>query len=182
MSTRFNHLDWLELGCRLLTKIDPHNLTVEALCRNAQKTKGSFYHHFEDFEQYIRELMEFWRGKYTRRIIEDVERYSSENRTNRLDEKAMEIDRKLEVAIRVYAQSNKIARRVLDQVDRERIGYIAQLYQEKNRCTSNDAQILAELEYAAFVGTMILWPDASNKKLEELNRRFKGCVNRESKK
>lgn len=53
---RFRRGDWLALGLAALAEQGPAGLTIEALCRRADKTKGSFYAHFPAIETYLSAL------------------------------------------------------------------------------------------------------------------------------
>ena len=52
---------WLETGLRLLIAEGESALTVERLCRETKKTKGSFYHHFDGQDGFRQRLIEWWK-------------------------------------------------------------------------------------------------------------------------
>ncbi|HET8707034.1 MAG TPA: TetR/AcrR family transcriptional regulator, partial [Pseudomonadales bacterium] len=47
---------WLHAGETLLTGPTPEKITISALCKQLDLTKGSFYHHFEDVNAYRKAL------------------------------------------------------------------------------------------------------------------------------
>ena len=52
---------WFETGLRLLVAEGPSALTIERLCRETGKTKGSFYHHFSGQEGFRAGLIDWWK-------------------------------------------------------------------------------------------------------------------------
>jgi AcrR family transcriptional regulator len=52
--------DWLMAGFRALASSGPSALRAEALARDLQTTKGSFYWHFRDLPDYLARLIQFW--------------------------------------------------------------------------------------------------------------------------
>lgn len=63
-------------GLDILAVHGPNGLTIDALCTRLACTKGSFYHHFRNREQFVRDLLEYWIEEHTLRVIEktDLER------------------------------------------------------------------------------------------------------------
>ena len=57
-STRLSAEDWLEVGYTVLAQEGVRALKVERLCQQAGVTRGSFYWHFEDIDNYRAALVE----------------------------------------------------------------------------------------------------------------------------
>jgi AcrR family transcriptional regulator len=53
---------WLETGLQLLIGEGESALTIDRLCRETKKTKGSFYHHFAGQEEFRTQLIEWWKS------------------------------------------------------------------------------------------------------------------------
>ncbi len=122
---RFRRADWLALGLSALAEQGPAGLTIEALCRRAGKTKGSFYAHFPAIEAYLAALAGHWRETHTHRLMQETDKGGP-------------------------AQERLIA---LDaHVERERIGHLETLHGESGCFTPQEALALARVEYAAYVG------------------------------
>ncbi len=64
-----SHQDWLVVGLRMLSQEGAAGLTIDALTRQQQVTKGSFYHHFHNYADFKTALLEYWEQEYTRRIV-----------------------------------------------------------------------------------------------------------------
>ncbi len=52
--------DWLDAGLELLRARGIGGVEVGPLCRRVGVTKGSFYHHFENRDEFLRRLIEHW--------------------------------------------------------------------------------------------------------------------------
>jgi len=52
--------DWIALGVDALRRDGPGALTIDALCKRARRTKGSFYHHFKTIGELRRAVARFW--------------------------------------------------------------------------------------------------------------------------
>ena len=61
--------DWIEEGFRTLASEGDGGLTVDALCERLERTKGSFYHHFDGRSGYVEDLLAAWERQATDRII-----------------------------------------------------------------------------------------------------------------
>lgn len=54
------YADWVALGADELRRCGPTPFTVESLCARAQRTKGSFYHHFEGIQAFTLAVVRHW--------------------------------------------------------------------------------------------------------------------------
>ncbi len=58
--TRKTKLDWIEQGLAILAEESSPALTTEALTKRLDVTKGSFYHHFTNYEDYKLNLLSYF--------------------------------------------------------------------------------------------------------------------------
>lgn len=150
---RFRRSDWLDLGLTALAEQGPSGLTIEALCRRAGKTKGSFYAHFPAIEAYLAALAGHWRETHTLRLMQEVDKGgAAQDRLIALDRMALALDMRVEQGMRRLAQLDASVAATCAEVDRERIGYLVRLHGESGRFTPDEALALARVEYAAFIG------------------------------
>lgn len=150
---RFRRNDWLALGLAALSEQGPAGLTIEALCRRAGKTKGSFYAHFPAIEAYLAALALHWRENYTLRLMQEADKgKAAPDRLIALDRMALSLDVRVEQGMRRLAQLDPGVAATCAEVDRERIGYLNALHSESGRFTPQEALALARVEYAAFIG------------------------------
>jgi AcrR family transcriptional regulator len=167
---RYKKEDWLALGARLLACEGPAALTVERLTAAAQRTKGSFYHHFADREAFLRAMMERWRVQAidipSARYAEDA---SPKAWRKLLREGPFEIDFRFEREIRRLAASEPIVRAALRQVDDSRIHGLACLL-TRMRPDIDDPHAFASIQYATVVGLQWLIDDPHDPRIDAIRR------------
>src|SRR2546429_9216695 len=66
---------WLEEGLTLLAESGAGALTIEMLTSRLGVTKGSFYHHFQHFQDYKEHLLTFYEEERTLQGIESAEQH-----------------------------------------------------------------------------------------------------------
>lgn len=150
--TRVRSHDWIRAGLGLLSEEGEHALTLERLCADMRKTRGSFYHHFSDMNAFIGAMLDQWTEDQThmpiRRADEERDAFA---RMKRLDRVVAGLDHKLDQIIRAWSIRDPRAKRAIDRVDKLRVSYIALLYGGFG-LNGDDAERLAELEYTLFLG------------------------------
>ena len=173
---RFRRDDWLALGLRQLTRHGAAGLTVEHLCAAANRTRGSFYHHFADHDAFVQGLMEYWKAIHTDAVIAGVEAAPPADRPRSLHALASHLDHRLDVAVRRFAFAHPIAAEMVRRVDDVRLSFVAALYRSQGQDRPEQAETFARLEYALFVGSQVLWPEASPASLLEIKELFADLV------
>lgn len=150
---RFRRSDWLALGLDALAEQGLSGLTIEALCRRAGKTKGSFYAHFPAIEAYLAALSGHWRETHTLHLMQEADKdEAAQGRLIALDRMALALDFRVEQGMRRLAQLDPGVAATCTVVDRERIAYLEALHVQSRRFTPQEALALARVEYAAFIG------------------------------
>ena len=173
VSKRLSEIDWLKHGMAALAEDGPPGLTVEAMCARAGKTRGSFYHHFESAAAFQKQLMLWWQKTCTRDLIDRLRhRDQSEGRLDHLNLLAAHLDPRIERAFRDLAAGNKEAAIICRSVDDTRIGFLAELYEQSPRYSRREAQMLARIEYAAWVGLQLVIPEARPQEMLEMYQSF----------
>jgi len=174
---RFTREDWLDFALARLAENGPETLKVTTICEAAGRTIGSFYHHFDDQAQFFDALLGHWRKTNTEEVIAAVEAIPDADRqAERLNTVAMTMNQAVEVGMRQFAFQNKQAARAVAEIDEIRISYLAQSYVRRLALAEADARLLAELEYAAFVGTQIVWRGGSLGHGQQLSGLFQRLV------
>ena len=69
--------DWLEAGMAILEELGAEALTIETLTNRLSVTKGSFYHHFKNYQDFKEHLLAFYEEERTLQIIRLAERETS---------------------------------------------------------------------------------------------------------
>jgi AcrR family transcriptional regulator len=156
---RTTRTDWLDVGLVLLREGGEDAVTVERMCTRLERTKGAFYHHFEDVDDYLDALLQHWAGRQTLTPIAVSEAgRTTQERRRLLEHTVRGLDMALERAMRAWALRARRAERVLRKVDARRADYLAELYRAEGVRRAK-ARVLARLEYAAFLGVLQIFPD-----------------------
>ena len=159
---RFRAEDWLELGLAELSRHGVDALKLEAICKAAGLTRGSFYYHFSDHESFLVALAERWFETHTKAVVDSLPKDGSvEDISDALSDAAMAIDYTLELGIRELARRVPAVNEVLQKADRHRLSIISDIYKRRFDLDNDTAARFAFLEYAAFSGLVLLKPDMS---------------------
>jgi len=177
---RVRHDDWLTLGLAALAETGPEALTIDALCQRAQRTKGSFYHHFETIDAYRQELAEFWRKRDTEAIIAATsEPRDATKNLDALNHLTSHLDMNIEQGLRRLGATDRAVAEVIRTVDRRRIGHLVKLYIATGDFAPESAELLAQVTYAAFVGFQVIAPEMKPEVSQRAYLKFIGMVRRD---
>lgn len=193
---RLTRDDWLVQGLAQLTAVGPEGVRLEAICESLGKTRGSFYHHFEDHDAFVEQMMTLWRDMNTDDVMDLIEAHAeidpeelaefaddldadllaeigahASGASGRLSRIAALMDHRMEQAIRRFALGRPDAMAIVQEIDQRRIGFLARLTAQKFPIDQETATALAEIEYAAFVGCQHLFPDADPERLDAIGAR-----------
>lgn len=167
---RFSRNDWLQLGLSRLARGGPSALTIEELCAQANKTRGSFYFHFENVEAFLVELAEHWQESYTQALIEGA--IPTTDRNDKLNLLVGRLDLALESGIRQLAVVNNAVGEIVREADSQRVDWLGSLYAQGKSWDPQEAKNLAKIEYAAFTGFRLIDPDLSPADARKLYEAF----------
>jgi AcrR family transcriptional regulator len=178
ISERLTRRNWLEIGLHLLGTEGESALTIERLCQITNRTKGSFYHHFKNRDEFTTVLLEYWQSEHTDLIISTVEQIDNrKKRRQQLDRLAASLDSQVERAIRNWSGSDLRVQQAMKSVDQKRIEYLAKLIGEFGQSDPEVALELAIIEYSTFVGLQHLFPDADATWIERIFHRVTQITN-----
>lgn len=176
MSTRLAREDWLALGLERLAADGPPGLQLERICAAAGRTRGSFYHHFADHTAFLDALADHWRKRHTEALIDLSREGTATARLRTIRQLATRVDAAVELGMRRLAASLPRIQAAVDEVDRRRIDYMTRLHRSRPGVSRNQAAAFAWLEYAAYVGSQILWPDADPEELARTGDLLSDCL------
>lgn len=150
--------DLLDAGLNLLETESIQRLTISALCKRLGVTKGSFYHHFKNREDYLDRMLEHWVQVWTvTRMKEFGTSGNALERYKRMVNVAIHYPMNVEISIRAWAQQDKLAMKYLQQVDSIRIEYLRSIFEEL--CGDKErAVLLSKIDYMLFVGSRMVSP------------------------
>ncbi len=153
MSNRLDKNDWVLAGLKTLSRDGLEAVRVEPLAAKLKVTKGSFYWHFKDRKALLTAMLSLWKREATHAIIDEVERRGGDAKTRlrALFEIVLQSNGKLELAIRAWATTDKTVANTLKTIDRRRIGYTENLFQELG-FSSLEANARAHLAYHSLIG------------------------------
>lgn len=153
MNDRLNLQHWLDAGLRTLAEEGPQGLRIMALAQQLGVTKGSFYWHYRDLDDYQAALLREWEQRHTQQIIRAVEDQGGtpSARLRNLLGLTVNADARLALAIRRWAASHAPAREAQARVDADRVAYVAGLLVPLG-WPAEQAQFLARWTYGALIG------------------------------
>lgn len=157
---RFNKADWIALGLSQLSERGVEAIKLEAICKAAGLTRGSFYYHFIDHEKFLIEMVQNWGKTHTDDVAEQIGNdMSAENKATALTDASMQIDYRLELGIRELARRVPDAAKIVKETDAQRLEILSAIYVQRFGLENTQAKDLAYLEYAAFCGIILLDPN-----------------------
>ena len=165
---RLNKEKWLQTGLDILNKTSYTDIKIEYLCKRLKVTKGSFYHHFKNVNDYYGKLFEYLFNNERidlNQFIEDIP--TPKGRLNYINQQIIKNISKEKVSIRAWGSHNKEVKQQLDEVDVTRIEYFNKLYLDIG-LDPKKASIMAKLNFALLVGIYQLFYNGSKSEINEL--------------
>ena len=159
MKERLSKNNWLDHGLQALMESGANALRADSLAKALKVSRGSFYWHFKDIKQYQMDVLAHWQQRTTGQVIERMETQPRNNRLPRLIKLALNIDTRMERAIRSWASHNTEVAATIAKVDQQRLTYLEQLLLASG-VNNPDAASRARIIYWAYLGhCMILNPE-----------------------
>lgn len=160
--------DWVLVACDILVESGSDGLTIEALAGRLGVTKGSFYHHFKNYDGFKRAFLEAYEEFGTSYVIEQAE--TTESAYSKMEvvlEATLTEPREVEVALRAWALRDSLVMEYQQRIDARRLDYIRQLYRQ---LVADEAKAnrLAQLIYIAYVGSQHIRPPMSPEQLRQI--------------
>ena len=124
---QLNRQDWIEAAWDAFVSGGIDEVTVQRIARKLNVTRGSFYHHFEDRADLLRELLRYWEREYTIRIREDIEILQLDPASSLLALARLIRSRgasRHDVRVRAWAINDPTVRDLLRQVDQQRLDFV----------------------------------------------------------
>ncbi len=158
MSKKKSRPDWTRAGLRRLAASGIEAVRIEPLAKELGVTKGSFYWHFRDRGELLTAMLEEFAAVATEGVIDQAEQagFDAAARLERLTKVATRgFDAKLELALREWSRNDPAAGKVLDKIDRRRLGYLRELLQAVG-FEALEAETRAFLFYSSLLGNDLL--------------------------
>ncbi|MEM9169781.1 MAG: TetR/AcrR family transcriptional regulator [Pseudomonadota bacterium] len=158
MADRLTQKDWLARGLKTLAADGHTALKAERLAKALSVSKGSFYWHFKDVDDFCDQLLDHWRTITTDRVIREIEGAAAgSTRLSLLMLGAFRRSKhdKLDQAVRVWALHDRRVAQRLVSVDQIRIEFLCALL-EAEGVGSRQAMRRARFIYAASLGDRLI--------------------------
>ena len=131
--SRLDRNEWLERSLALLAQ-NKGNFNIDELVKQLGVTKGSFYWHFKNRDDFVNKLLDYWESSSTQSVFIEMEKYSNKDAETRLL-KLMRLLRNKEVcnydiAMRNMATLNKEVATKVVKVDEMRLNFVNSLFEE----------------------------------------------------
>jgi AcrR family transcriptional regulator len=176
---RFSRQDWIALGQEQLASQGPEAVKLDAICKAAGLTRGSFYHHFTDHKTFLIALAEAWLASETEDVAAHLDAAASAaDRMAALTDAAMSINYRLELGMRELARRLEPVHAIVARADAMRLDVLTHLYAARFGLPDETARSYAYLEYAAFSGLILLEPDMAPERQTSLAERYADLVER----
>ncbi len=130
---RLSREDWLENALTVLSRKGQAGLRIEGLSAALGVSRGSFYWHFEDRDDFVHSLLEYWYEEYTAGAPAAVGRDggSPEERLLRLMRVVHDQDlTRHDLTMRTLATLDSQFSRIVRKTDRFRLDFIKSLFVE----------------------------------------------------
>lgn len=160
--------EWIKAGIKLLRKESNASIKIDILCEKLKISKGSFYHHFKNINEYIEALVKYNFERSTKSIIEgsqDMDQSIEKLESLRLF--VQHLDPKIEIGLRAWSTHHPIVDKYQKKIDKVRMDYLYELILGLGTSKAK-AKKYAKIQYAIFVGLMNLKALNSKENMEEL--------------
>lgn len=169
-----NRIDWIKLGHELFTQAGEKGIVIEQMAKRLECNKSSFYWHFKTKKAFIDAIVEYWIELDTNQIISAVSKEeTAEAQFHQLIKLTFKKDPYQDFVfyLKRYAQSNAALNQLIDQIDQDRINFVADLL-IKLGYTSKEAIAKAQLFYKYLIGyhEMIRYKKQSRQYVKEVRK------------
>lgn len=176
---RLTRQDWIDAAIDRLIKHGVDAVRIEPLADSIAVSRGSFYWHFKSRRELLTAILETWRQHQTRRIVERIRQNEALAPIERLVRLRMLPPRtrttseaaSFELAVRAWAMRDKLARKVVDQVDVERLKFTTGLLID-NGMPKSEASHWSLMGYAYTLGESLLRENLSDQQIFECRSRL----------
>jgi AcrR family transcriptional regulator len=159
MDDKLSRETWLDAGLERLAAHGPQALRIMPIAEHLGVTKGSFYWHFKDLDDYRTALLAEWERRYTQQIIEDVERAGGDAaaKLRRLmsAHAASALGPQVTFSLRLWAMTDARVKKAVARVDEARLAYLAGLLSALG-WSKRDAATVARFAQQAVIGRSVL--------------------------
>lgn len=129
-------------------------LTAAGLCSRMGVTRGSFYHHFESFDDFVAQLLAYWEQHYSRDLIAKSLSHDLRSQISKQAEFAISLPHGAEAAFRAWGTIDPRVAAAQQRVDRLRHGGLAESLR-RHGISPEKADIYATIALATLAGMQV---------------------------
>jgi AcrR family transcriptional regulator len=176
---RLSRQDWIDAAIDRLVNKGVDAVRVEPLAAEIGVSRGSFYWHFKSRRELLDAILDSWRERQTRRIMERIRLDRNLEPVRRVAKLRMLPPRSrlsakaaaFELAVRAWALRDKPARRIVDQVDGERVKFTTSLLIDATM-PEGEVEYWALIGYAYTLGESLLRTNMTDRQIIECRARL----------
>jgi AcrR family transcriptional regulator len=127
LKLRLTRQDWIDAALDMLIEAGIGAVSIDRLANTLGVTRGSFYHHFSDRSDLLRDLLDYWAQRWTYDVRDQIAILGLDASTTLLalmkairSNNAADFD----APFRAWALHDPVARAVVNQVDETRLAFI----------------------------------------------------------
>ena len=176
MKKRVTKDQWLQAALDSLRETGVNGIAVERLARKIGTSKSGFYWHFEDRNDLLKSILNYWENEFTDTVINNIS-HLDETAAKKLQITSEMIMQhqlgKYDLPIRVGGNEDNAVKARIKSIDRKRLQYIGGLYKELGfRGIEAETRATLFIMYHAYWNTMFQEDTAARKKqkLAAVNR------------
>jgi AcrR family transcriptional regulator len=153
-SHRLDRRAWVSAGIEVLCSAGVQAIRVEALAKNLNISKGSFYWHFKDREDLLEAILDEWQARQSDWSTDgDATQNPVERWTKLFDVFSKPGYASLELAMSAWARQDERVARRLGEADRKRVAYLSAIFREIGFSHSQAAE-WADAAFFLYLGWM----------------------------
>ena len=163
---KVNKENWVKKGLLILKRKGITGLKIDTLAARLKVTKGSFYHHFENYEDLEKAIAESWKNDLQKSLLNA----QSNSVADSLRRFYSSVNVEEESKLRNWAQRSKHAKTAIEEIDKNRIEFLHETYTKKY--SPEAAKAKAYLEYGAFIGVQQLYEHIDQRMIKSVSNEF----------
>lgn len=174
---RLTAADYCDEAMRVLEESGFQALTAAGLCARLGATRGSFYHHFENFDDFVDQFLSYWVQRYSRDLIARSESNDLWSQIDVQAELAIGLPHAAEAALRAWGTVNPRvaeAQRSVDEMRRQ--GVAASL--KRHGVPEPQAETCAAIAIATLAGMQVTQRPLDRSALHAMYTEVAGALGR----
>jgi AcrR family transcriptional regulator len=123
--------EWLEAALSLFEREGLGAVKIERMAKELKTSRSGFYWHFQDRNELLRDMLEYWRLEYTEVVIKDFKQHDMGAKEALYHVMQMINEHKLnrfEIHMRAWADNDPAVEKIVMEIYQERFVFIRQLF------------------------------------------------------